>query len=91
MCTTQKPSVYDEWRYEFVPTMAEVLLQFPTVGLPPALLLSQLPRLQPRWYSISSAPAVHPGEIHLTILVVNYKTMGECLNNLNPTFYFHRF
>lgn len=54
-----------------------MLEQFPSVALPAALLLTQLPLLQPRYYSVSSAPSAHPGEIHLTVAVLAYRTQGE--------------
>lgn len=47
------------------------------MALPAPLLLTQLPLLQPRYYSVSSAPSVHPGEIHLTVAVLAYRTQGE--------------
>ncbi|MHA7649353.1 molybdopterin-dependent oxidoreductase [Mycobacterium sp. ML4] len=38
--------------------------------------LSVLKPLQPRLYSISSSPKVHPGEIHLTVSPVRYNFRG---------------
>uniref|UniRef100_A0A8C5X7E0 Nitric oxide synthase 3 n=1 Tax=Malurus cyaneus samueli TaxID=2593467 RepID=A0A8C5X7E0_9PASS len=40
-----------EWKWFRCPTLPEVLAEFPSVALPAALLLSQLPLLQPRYYS----------------------------------------
>ncbi|NXA10115.1 NOS3 protein, partial [Sapayoa aenigma] len=68
----QDARLYEEWKWFRCPTLPEVLAEFPSVALPAALLLSQLPLLQPRYYSISSAPDAHPGEIHLTVAVVTY-------------------
>ncbi|XP_059724770.1 nitric oxide synthase 3 isoform X2 [Haemorhous mexicanus] len=68
----QDARLYEEWKWFRCPTLPEVLAEFPSVSLPAALLLSQLPLLQPRYYSISSAPGAHPGEIHLTVAVVTY-------------------
>uniref|UniRef100_H3C394 Nitric oxide synthase n=1 Tax=Tetraodon nigroviridis TaxID=99883 RepID=H3C394_TETNG len=65
---------YEEWKWYNNPTLVEVLEEFPSIQMPSTLLLSQLPLLQPRYYSISSSPDVHPGEIHLTVAVVSYKT-----------------
>uniref|UniRef100_A0A8C7URS6 Nitric oxide synthase n=1 Tax=Oncorhynchus mykiss TaxID=8022 RepID=A0A8C7URS6_ONCMY len=65
---------YEEWKWYNNPTMVEVLEEFPSIQMPSTLLLTQLPLLQPRYYSISSSPDVHPGEIHLTVAVVSYKT-----------------
>ncbi|XP_053812164.1 nitric oxide synthase, endothelial [Vidua chalybeata] len=68
----QDARLYEEWKWFRCPTLPEVLAEFPSVALPAALLLSELPLLQPRYYSISSAPGAHPGEIHLTVAVVTY-------------------
>lgn len=62
-CPHQDPRRYEEWKWFRCPTLLEVLEQFPSVALPAALLLTQLPLLQPRYYSVSSAPSTHPGEI----------------------------
>lgn len=73
----QDPRRYEEWKWFRCPTLLEVLEQFPSVALPAPLLLTQLPLLQPRYYSVSSAPSAHPGEIHLTVAVLAYRTQGE--------------
>ena len=65
--------MYEEWRYSRYPPLSAVLEQFPSVLVAPSLLLSQLPLLQPRFYSISSSPLAHPGEVHLTLAVVQFK------------------
>ncbi|CAG5925376.1 unnamed protein product [Menidia menidia] len=65
---------YEEWKWYNNPTLVEVLEQFPSIQMPSTLLLTQLPLLQPRYYSISSSPDLYPGEIHLTVAVVSYRT-----------------
>ncbi|XP_072288550.1 nitric oxide synthase 1 [Eucyclogobius newberryi] len=64
---------YEEWKWYNNSTLVEVLEEFPSIQMPSTLLLTQLPLLQPRYYSISSSPDVHPGEIHLTVAVVSYR------------------
>ncbi|KAG5840417.1 hypothetical protein ANANG_G00188600 [Anguilla anguilla] len=64
---------YEEWKWYNNPTMVEVLEEFPSLQIPSTLLLTQLPLLQPRYYSISSSPDTYPGEIHLTVAVVSYR------------------
>ncbi|CAN9512952.1 unnamed protein product [Ophioblennius macclurei] len=64
---------YEEWKWYNNPTLVEVLEEFPSIQMPSTLLLTQLPLLQPRYYSISSSQDVHPGEIHLTVAVVSYR------------------
>ena len=59
------------------PNMLEVLDQFPSLKVPPSLLMTQLPMLQQRFYSISSSPMESVGEIHATIAVVKYRTQSE--------------
>uniref|UniRef100_A0A8C4L9K5 Nitric oxide synthase n=1 Tax=Equus asinus asinus TaxID=83772 RepID=A0A8C4L9K5_EQUAS len=82
-CPHQDPRRYEEWKWFRCPTLLEVLEQFPSVALPAALLLTQLPLLQPRYYSVSSAPSTHPGEIHLTVAVLAYRTQ----DGLGPLHY----
>ncbi|XP_048450781.1 nitric oxide synthase, endothelial-like [Rhincodon typus] len=68
---------YEEWKWENVPTIADVLDEFHSVQAPASLLLTQLPLLQPRYYSISSSPDTHPSQIHLTVAVVKYRTRND--------------
>ena len=75
----QDTESYEEWKVKYYPTMADVLREFPSVRASPTFLLSQLPLLQPRFYSISSSPLMHPGEIHATVAVVKFKTQGEII------------
>uniref|UniRef100_A0A8B9PK17 Nitric oxide synthase n=1 Tax=Apteryx owenii TaxID=8824 RepID=A0A8B9PK17_APTOW len=65
---------YEEWKWSKNPTIVEVLEEFRSVQMPSTLLLTQLPLLQPRYYSISSSPDMYPGEVHLTVAVVSYRT-----------------
>uniref|UniRef100_A0A6Q2Z3H2 Nitric oxide synthase n=1 Tax=Esox lucius TaxID=8010 RepID=A0A6Q2Z3H2_ESOLU len=65
---------YIKWKTFRVPTFLEVLEEFPSLEPSAEFLLSQLPLLKPRLYSISSSPQLHPNELHLTLTVVNYHT-----------------
>ncbi|KAM9076811.1 nitric oxide synthase 3 isoform 2-T2 [Megaptera novaeangliae] len=80
---SQDPRRYEEWKWFRCPTLLEVLEQFPSVALPAPLLLTQLPLLQPRYYSVSSAASAQPGEIHLTVAVLAYRTQ----DGLGPLHY----
>ncbi|KAG9323845.1 hypothetical protein KVV02_007855 [Mortierella alpina] len=44
-----------------------------TMDIPFDLLIESVPRLQARYYSISSSSKAHPTSIHLTAVVLNYK------------------
>uniref|UniRef100_A0A9J7XV54 Nitric oxide synthase n=1 Tax=Cyprinus carpio carpio TaxID=630221 RepID=A0A9J7XV54_CYPCA len=66
--------VYTTWKEFHKPTFLEVLEEFSSLDLSAAFLLSQLPLLKPRLYSISSSPDLHPQELHLTVAVVSYYT-----------------
>ncbi|XP_043910586.1 nitric oxide synthase, inducible [Protopterus annectens] len=71
---SQNAKDYNEWKSFNSPTILEVLEEFPSIQMPTTFLLTQLPQLKPRYYSISSSPDRTPGEIHLTVAVVNYRT-----------------
>jgi NADPH-ferrihemoprotein reductase len=53
-------------------------------------LLELLPRLQPRFYSISSSPKMHKDSVHVTAVVIEYQTpsgrtnKGVCTTWLQP-------
>ncbi|KAM9468990.1 nitric oxide synthase, inducible-like [Clarias gariepinus] len=65
---------YSEWKSFHNPNFLEILEEFPSLVLSAAFLLSQLPLLKPRLYSVSSSPDLHPHELHLTVSVLNYRT-----------------
>lgn len=66
----------DLYRYNYRErrTYIEVLQDFPSVQIPLSRILDLIPRLQPRQFSISSSPSAHPGHIHVTVAIVEYKT-----------------
>uniref|UniRef100_A0A4W4H2N5 Nitric oxide synthase n=1 Tax=Electrophorus electricus TaxID=8005 RepID=A0A4W4H2N5_ELEEL len=65
---------YSDWKAFRRPNFLEVLEEFPSLELSAAFLLSHLPLLKPRLYSISSSPDLHPHELDLTVSVINYRT-----------------
>ncbi|CAL1537369.1 unnamed protein product [Lymnaea stagnalis] len=81
---------YEKWRTNLSPNILQVLEQFSSLKVPPSLLLTQLPYMQQRYYSISSSPVMHIGELHATIAVVKFRTQegagpvhGVCSSWLN--------
>ncbi|XP_042735532.1 nitric oxide synthase, inducible [Lagopus leucura] len=65
---------YNKWKFYNSPNILEVLEEFPSAEVSTAFLLTQLPLLKPRYYSVSSSCDMIPREIHLTVAVVNYRT-----------------
>ena len=64
----------------------DLFLRYPgAVGTPEALA-ALLPRLAPRVYSISSSLKAHPGEVHLTVAVVKYKSHDRARVGIGSTF-----
>jgi sulfite reductase (NADPH) flavoprotein alpha-component len=59
-------------RYLYGRGLIDLLSQFPGVIQTPEELVSILPKLSPRLYSISSSPLAHAGQIHTTVAVVRY-------------------
>uniref|UniRef100_A0A8C0FLR7 Nitric oxide synthase, inducible n=1 Tax=Bubo bubo TaxID=30461 RepID=A0A8C0FLR7_BUBBB len=72
----QSTEEYNKWKFYNSPNILEVLEEFPSAEVSTAFLLTQLPFLKPRYYSVSSSCDMTPGEIHLTVAVVNYRTRG---------------
>ena len=70
---------YEEWRLNGAPNLAEVLDEFPSLRPNPSLLLDKLPKLQARFYSISSSPKIS-SNIEITVGVVRYKPKGKSIH-----------
>jgi len=43
--------------------------------IPFDLIVSAIPRLQPRYYSISSSPKSHPNAVHITCVILKYQNI----------------
>ncbi|XP_073523877.1 nitric oxide synthase, inducible [Phyllobates terribilis] len=67
---------YNAWKSYNYPSFLDVLEEFKSLKVPTTFILTQLPPLKARYYSISSSNDQTPGEIHLTVAVVNYRTKG---------------
>ncbi len=62
--------------YIFTRDYTDVLVEYPaTFALGEFMPL--INKIAPRLYSIASSPKAHPGEVHLTVAVVNYHTHGR--------------
>lgn len=73
-------ALYQKWISEENRNIVHILEDLPSCK--PALdhLCELLPRLQPRYYSISSSPKLHPTTVHVTAVVVEYKTPTGRIN-----------
>ncbi|XP_065065029.1 NADPH--cytochrome P450 reductase-like [Rhopilema esculentum] len=70
-------SLYNEWVVKDHRNIVSILEDLPSVRPPLDLLLELLPRLQCRYYSISSSSKLHPTRIHVTAVVVDWMTRIE--------------
>ncbi|KAK7083624.1 hypothetical protein SK128_015040 [Halocaridina rubra] len=86
-------AAYHQWIIQDVRTIVHILEDLPSCKPPLDYLCELLPRLQARYYSISSSAKLHPTTIHVTANVLIYKTptgrtnKGVCttyLNQLKP-------
>lgn len=66
--------------------VAEILTRFPSARPTLEQFAAALPKLQPRLYSISSSQKAHPHEVHLTISVVRFESLGRWRNGLASHF-----
>ena len=66
--------------------VVDALLAVPAARPKAAAFIATLKKLQPRLYSISSSPAAHPGEVHLTVGAVRYDAHGRRRAGVCSTF-----
>jgi sulfite reductase (NADPH) flavoprotein alpha-component len=62
--------------YIFTRDYTDVVIEYP-VPFTAQEFLPLANKIAPRLYSIASSPKAHPGEVHLTVAVVNYHTHGR--------------
>nr|UZN72640.1 cytochrome P450 reductase [Spodoptera frugiperda] len=67
-------AMYQSFVVEACRNIVHILEDVPSCKPPLDHLCELLPRLQPRYYSISSSPKMHPETVHITAVVVKYKT-----------------
>ncbi|BFZ04391.1 hypothetical protein BsWGS_07430 [Bradybaena similaris] len=72
--TEEGKKLYQDWIHNDHRNILAVLEDIPSLKPPIDHLCELLPRLQPRFYSISSSPKIHPTSIHVTAILVQYTT-----------------
>jgi len=88
-CNEEGLEEYNTWVKNSNRTIIEVLEAFPSCKIPFEFFMENIPKLQPRYYSISSSMSIHPHSVHLTAVIVNYVTgtnrvhEGVCTTFLN--------
>ncbi|XP_005109646.1 NADPH--cytochrome P450 reductase [Aplysia californica] len=72
--TEEGKGLYLDWIAKDHRNILAVLEDIPSLKPPLDHICELLPRLQPRFYSISSSPKMYPKSIHVTAVVVEYTT-----------------
>jgi NADPH-ferrihemoprotein reductase len=67
-------ALYQQWIISNNRNIVHILEDMPSCKPSLDHLCELLPRLQPRYYSISSSPKLYPNTVHITAVVVEYDT-----------------
>ncbi|RWS02998.1 NADPH-cytochrome P450 reductase-like protein [Dinothrombium tinctorium] len=78
--TDEGKTFYSDYIIKNCRSIVHVLEEFPSLKVPLDHLLELLPRLQARYYSISSSPKLYPDSIHITAVLVEYTTPAGYVN-----------
>ncbi|KAL0132349.1 hypothetical protein PUN28_000258 [Cardiocondyla obscurior] len=73
-------AAYQQWINQENRNIVHILEDIPSLKPPLDHLCEILPRLQCRYYSISSSPKLYPTSVHITAVVVEYKTPTGRIN-----------
>ena len=73
-------------KFLFGREIIDLLLAHPKARFSPGEFVALLKKLQPRLYSISSSLKAHPGQVHLTVGVVRYESLGRKRAGVCSTF-----
>ncbi|XP_029659930.1 NADPH--cytochrome P450 reductase isoform X1 [Formica exsecta] len=80
LTTAEGKAAYQQWIVQENRNIVHILEDISSLKPPLDHLCEILPRLQCRYYSISSSPKLHPISIHITAVVVEYKTPTGRIN-----------
>jgi len=78
--TPEGKTLYNDWIIHSCRNIIHILEDLPSCRPPLDYLCELLPRLQARYYSISSSPKVHPENIHITAVLIEYETPTKRIN-----------
>ncbi|XP_020298213.1 NADPH--cytochrome P450 reductase isoform X2 [Pseudomyrmex gracilis] len=78
--TVEGKAAYQQWVVQENRNIVHILEDISSLKPPLDHLCELLPRLQCRYYSISSSPKLYPNSVHITAVVVEYKTPTGRIN-----------
>lgn len=78
--TEEGKHLYLTWVVKDHRSIIHILEDLPSLKPPLDHLLELLPRLQSRYYSISSSPKLYPTSVHITAVLIEYETPTKRLN-----------
>lgn len=81
---------YNEWVVKSYRNIVHIINDLPTFRPPADLLIELLPRLQPRYYSISSSNLLNPSTVSITAVVVDYTSPAGYRNKGVATGYLQK-